>query len=148
MEFKPHNPTWETRLRSEFTTERYMAFLDARLSRLVPGRAEIELPYRPEVTQQQGYFHAGASSSIADTAGGYAAFTLCPADRLVLTVEFKINLVAPAIGDRLRAIGQVIRPGRTLTICDLKVFAIFGEREVLCATGLQTLIYVDARATG
>jgi uncharacterized protein (TIGR00369 family) len=148
MEFKPANAAWETRLRSEFTTERYMAFLDARLSRLVPGRAEIELPYRPEVTQQQGYFHAGASCSIADTAGGYAAFTLCPADRLVLTVEFKINLVAPAIGDRLRAIGQVVRPGRTLTICDLKVFAISGEREVLCATGLQTLIYVDAKATG
>ncbi len=146
MEFKPHNPAWETRLRSDFTTERYMAYLDARLTRLEPGRAEIELPYRPEVTQQQGYFHAGASSSIADTAGGYAAFTLCPADRLVLTVEFKINLVAPAIGDRLRAIGQVVRPGRTLTVCDLKVFAISGKNEVLCAVGLQTLIYVNAKA--
>ena len=146
--FTPRNPAWETRLRDDFTTERYMAYLDARLTRLEPGWAEIELPYRPEVTQQQGYFHAGASSSIADTAGGYAAFTLCPADRLVLTVEFKINLVAPAIGERLRAVGQVVRPGRTLTICDLKVFAISGEREVLCATGLQTLIYVNAKATG
>ncbi|MBD4298370.1 hotdog fold thioesterase, partial [Xanthomonas citri pv. citri] len=80
------------------------------------------LPYRPQLSQQHGFFHAGMVSTVADSAGGYAAYTLFPADSSVLTVEFKVNLIAPADGERVRALGQVIRSGRTLTICELKAY--------------------------
>jgi uncharacterized protein (TIGR00369 family) len=144
--FTPPDPAWETKVRDSFDRQGYMRYLDARLMRVEPGLVEIAVAFRPELTQQHGFFHAGVSSSIADTAGGYAGFSLFPARSSVLTVEFKINLVAAAKGERLRAIGAVIKPGRTLTICDLKVFAVSGEREVLCATGLQTLMRLDDRA--
>ena len=146
--FTPPDPAWETKIRESFERQGYMRYLDARLARVEPGLVEIAVAFRPELTQQHGFFHAGVTSSIADTAGGYAGFSLFPAQSSVLTVEFKINLVAPAKGEKLRAIGAVIKPGRTLAICDLKVFAISGEREVLCATGLQTLIRLDDRSDG
>ena len=125
-----------------------MRYLQASLTRLEPGLVEIALPFRPELAQQHGYFHAGATSSIADTAGGYAGYSLFRPDSSVLTVEFKINLIAPAKGERLRALAHVIKPGRTLAICDLKVHAVSGEREILCATGLQTLICLNEKADG
>jgi uncharacterized protein (TIGR00369 family) len=145
-EFAARDADWETRVRDSFGRQGLMGHLQARITRAKPGLVEIEIPFRAEFTQQNGYFHAGASSAIADTAGGYAAYSLFLPDTAVLTVEFKINLVAPAKGDRLRAIGAVIKTGRTLTICDLKVFAISGEREILCATGLQTLICLNEKA--
>ena len=146
--FTPPDPAWEAKIRESFARQGFMRYLDARLIRVEPGLVEIAVAFRPELTQQHGFFHAGVTSSIADTAGGYAGFTLFPAGSSVLTVEFKINLVAPAKGERLRAIAAVIKPGRTLAICDLKVFAVSGEREVLCATGLQTLIRLDERSDG
>ena len=146
--FTPPDPAWETKIRESFERQGYMRYLDARLARVEPGLVEIAVAFRPELTQQHGFFHAGVTSSIADTAGGYAGFSLFPAQSSVLTVEFKINLIAPAEGERLRAIGAVIKPGRTLAVCDLKVFAIAGEREILCATGLQTLIRLDDRSDG
>ncbi|GAA3091581.1 uncharacterized protein (TIGR00369 family) [Kribbella aluminosa] len=114
---------------------------------MVEATAEvhIQLPSRPEVTQQHGYFHAGATSSIADSAGGYAAFTLFPEGTSVLTVEFKINLLAPAEGDHLEAVGTVIKPGRTLTICRLEVYGITPTTHTLVAAGQQNLIQVDSR---
>jgi uncharacterized protein (TIGR00369 family) len=147
-EFAPPDPAWKTKIRDSFNRQGYMNYLQARLTRIEPGLVEIDLAFRPELAQQHGYFHAGATSSIADTAGGYAAYSLFPPDSSVLTVEFKINLVAPAKGERLRAVGQALKAGRTLTICDLKVFAIAGDREVLCATGLQTLICLNDRKDG
>lgn len=133
------------RVQASFDRQGLMEHLGARLAHIGPGEVHIVLPSRPEVTQQHGYFHAGATSSIADSAGGYAAFTLFPAGTSVLTVEFKINLLAPAEGERLEAVGTVIKPGRTLTICRLDVFAVTGERRTLCAAGQQTLIQVEAR---
>jgi uncharacterized protein (TIGR00369 family) len=100
----------------------------------------ITLPSRPEVTQQHGYFHAGATGAIADSAGGYAAFTLFPEDTSVLTVEYKINLLAPAVGDRIEAVGTVLKPGRTSTVCQLEVFAVQDGQRKLVAAGQQTLI--------
>jgi uncharacterized protein (TIGR00369 family) len=105
----------------------------------------IQLPSRTEVTQQHGYFHAGATSAIADSAGGYAAFTLFPEESSVLTVEYKINLLAPAEGDYLEAVGTVLRSGRTLTVCNLEVFAVATARRTLIATGQQTVIRIDPR---
>ncbi|MFC6155504.1 PaaI family thioesterase [Kribbella jiaozuonensis] len=135
----------EARVRESFDRQGLMEHLGARISYVGAGEVRIELPSRPEVTQQHGYFHAGATSSIADSAGGYAAFTLFPEGTTVLTVEFKINLLAPAEGERLEAVGTVIKPGRTLTICKLEVFAVAGDRRTLVAVGQQTLIQVEAR---
>ncbi|WP_432166609.1 PaaI family thioesterase [Streptomyces sp. bgisy031] len=125
-----------------------MAHLGARLTRIAPGVVHIVLPARPEVTQQHGYFHAGATSSIADSAGGYAAFTLFPENTEVLTVEYKINLLAPALGNHLEAVGTVLKAGRTLTVCRLEVSAVQvdGTRK-LVANGQQTLIRVNRAKT-
>nr|WP_202495711.1 PaaI family thioesterase [Streptomyces sp. SID4982] len=121
-----------------------MSHLGARMSHVGPGRVHIVLPGRPEVTQQHGYFHAGATSAIADSAGGYAAYTLFPEGTEVLTVEYKINLLAPAVGDHIEAVGTVLKSGRTLTVCQLEVFAVRGDTErKLVANGQQTLIRVN-----
>ncbi|MFG2284851.1 PaaI family thioesterase [Streptomyces sp. NPDC048595] len=124
-----------------------MSHLGARISHVAPGRVHIVLPARPEVTQQHGYFHAGATSAIADSAGGYAAYTLFPEDTDVLTVEYKINLLAPAVGSHIEAVGTVLKSGRTLTVCQLEVYGVQadGERK-LVANGQQTLIRVNKPA--
>jgi uncharacterized protein (TIGR00369 family) len=133
------------RVLASFERQGLMTHLGARIAHIGSGEVHIVLPSRPEVTQQHGYFHAGATSSIADSAGGYAAFTLFPEGTSVLTVEFKINLLAPAEGERLEAVGTVIKPGRTLTICRLEVFGVTGDRRTLVAAGQQTLIQIEAR---
>jgi uncharacterized protein (TIGR00369 family) len=140
------DPNYEQRVRDSFLRQPFMASLGAVLARVAPGVVEIELPFRPELTQQHGFFHGGATSSIADSAGGYAGYTVFPANSSVLTVEFKMNLVAPASGKSLRAVGQVVRSGRTLTFCDLTVFARTDDGEKLCATGQQTLICLRDRS--
>src|SRR5690606_39006837 len=114
----------KSRVRESFDRQGLMRHLGATLTVIEPGEVHIELPFCDELTQQHGYFHAGGTSAIADTAGGFAGLTLFPAGSSVLTVEFKLNLIAPAKGDYLEAIGKVIRSGRTLTICHLEVFAV------------------------
>ena len=138
--FKAPDPKWEQKIRASFKRQGFMSYLHAEIIHAEPGSVTVEVPLRSELTQQHGFFHAGVTGAIADTAGGYAGFSLFPPNSSVLTVEFKINLLAPAKGDRLRATAKVIKPGRTLTVCDLKVQAIDGTREVLCACGQQTLI--------
>ena len=130
----------QDRIRASFARQGLMAHLGAQLSHIGTGRVHIALPHRPEVTQQHGYIHAGATSAIADSAGGYAALTCFPADTEVLTVEYKVNLLAPAAGDHLEAEGIVIKSGRTLTVCRLDVYASSGDQRTLIATGQQTLI--------
>jgi uncharacterized protein (TIGR00369 family) len=144
--FEPLDPAWDAKVRDSFSRQAFMREIGARITTVIPGHAEIELPYRETLTQQHGFFHGGVTSAIADSAGGYAAFSLFPPDSSVLTVEFKINLLAPARGEKLRAVGQVMRPGRTLTVCELKVFAIADGQEALCAAGQQTLICLAGRA--
>jgi len=139
------SPEVQARIRDSFERQGLMRLLGAQLAHIALGRVHIVLPSRPEVTQQHGYFHAGATSAIADTAGGYAGFTLFPEDTAVLTVEYKINLLAPAEGDHIEAVGTVLKSGRTLTVCRLEVFGVQGSRRTLVATGQQTLICVDAR---
>lgn len=122
-----------------------MLLIGAELTRVEPGRVTIELPYRGELSQQHGFFHAGITSTIADSAGGYAGYTLFPADSSVLTVEYKINLIAPADGERLIATGRVKKPGQTLTICEFEVVAVKHGQPKTCALGLQTLICLHGR---
>jgi uncharacterized protein (TIGR00369 family) len=137
--FTPRDASWDRKVRESFERQAFMAHLGARIAELAPGRVVLELDARPELTQQDGYLHAGVSASIADSAGGYAAYSLFPAGTGVLSVEFKINLLAPARGSRLRAVGEVVKCGRTLTVCKLEVLS-FTTIDVLCAVGQQTLI--------
>ena len=123
-----------------------MAHLGATLEAVAAGRVEIAAPFRPELSQQHGFFHAGVVATLADSAGGYAAFTLFPPEAAVLTVEFKINLMAAADGDRLLAVGEVIRSGRTLTVCRFDAFVGKSGRLTHCATGTQTLMALVGRA--
>lgn len=140
----PKDPAFAARVRDSFNRQGAMQLLGAKLDRLEPGVVEIGLEHRPELTQQHGFFHAGILATIADSAGGYAAYSLMPAGSTVLTVEYKINLLAPADGHRLRARGMVVKSGRTLTVCDLEV-VVLRDTETLCARGLQTVMCLANR---
>jgi uncharacterized protein (TIGR00369 family) len=143
--FTPAEEGFEQMVRASFNRQGAMRLIGARLALVEPGLVEIELPFRADLTQQHGFFHAGVTSMIADTAGGYAALSLLPAGETMLTVEFKINLLAPATGDRLLATGRVVKPGRTLTVCTLEVHAVAAGESKLCAFGLQTMMSLAAR---
>jgi uncharacterized protein (TIGR00369 family) len=143
--FAALDPDFDARVRASFDRQGAMLLLGATIDSLAPGCCVIVLPYREALAQQHGYFHAGITSAVADSAGGYAALTLFPASAEVLTVEFKINLIAPAHGERLVAEASVVRSGRTLTICTVEVSC---EREgelIPCALMQQTLIRIDAK---
>jgi uncharacterized protein (TIGR00369 family) len=146
--FTPKDPGFEARVRASFGRQGIMTLIGARMTRVEPGLVEIELPYRADLTQQHGFVHAGITSTIADSAGGYAAYSLMPAGASVLTTEFKINLLAPADGEFLRACGRVVKPGRTLTVCDVDVFAVKDGRPTLCAKLLETLMCLEGRPDG
>lgn len=122
-----------------------MQTIDAQLTLVIPGRVEIELPFDESLTQHHGYIHAGIITSIADTACGYAAMTLMPRESDVLSVEFKINLLRPAEGERFTARAAVKRCGRTLTICDCDVASVSGGEEKIIAAMLATMMAVKAR---
>lgn len=145
-EFQPADPDFAQRTRDSFARQKIMFLLGAEMTVVEPGYVEIVLPYRENLTQQHGFFHAGATATIADSAGGYAGFTLFPPGASVLTSEFKINLLAPANGARLIAKGRVVKPGRTLTTCDTEVDIEYtdGSRK-LCAKCLQTLVRLGHR---
>lgn len=144
--FEAPNPDYAARVRASFARQRIMDLLGAEMTLVVPGACEIRLPYKESLCQQHGYFHGGVIGTIADSAGGYAGFSLMPEDASVLTVEYKLNLVAPADGDRLTARGSVIRPGRTLVVCRADVTVRKHGRETLCATLLQTLMTMHGRS--
>ncbi len=123
-----------------------MQTIGARLINVSPGAVDIELPFNENLTQQHGFLHAGAVATAGDNACGYAALSLAPADMAVLTIEYKINLVAPAIGTRFVARGRVTRPGRTVTVCAGDVFAIVEDtKEKLIASMLATIMLLPKR---
>jgi uncharacterized protein (TIGR00369 family) len=143
--FQAPNPGFAARVRESFARQRIMAFLGAELARIEAGYCEIELPFKDELCQQHGFFHGGVIGTIADSAGGYAGFSLMPEGASVLTVEYKLNLVAPADGECLVARGRVIKPGRTLVVSRADVTVRKNDRETLCATLLQTLMTMHGR---
>lgn len=143
--FTPSDPDFEARVRASFDRQAFMATIGATLSRVEPGEIEIRLPIRPNLTQQHGFVHAGAVASIADSACGYAAASLMPADTGVLAVEFKINLMAPAAGEQLIARGRVIRAGRTLSVCQADVVAVSEGVEKPVAILTATIMTVRDR---
>lgn len=133
----PRDPDFEARVRANFARQNFMELLGARLVSVLPGAVEIDLPIREELAQQHGFAHAGAAWSIADSAAGFSAQSLMAADEGVLTVELKINLLAPGQGERLIARGRVERAGRRLIVGRADVYANTGGREthVAIATG-------------
>lgn len=141
----PPNPKYAERVRESFARQGAMRLIGAQLTRVEPGAVDITLAWREDLTQQHGFLHAGIVSTIADTAGGYAGFTLFPADASVLTVEYKLNLLAPGDGSSFVAEARVIKPGRTLSIVTAEVQAIRGDRRTLCALMQQTLIVLHGR---
>lgn len=140
MPFTASDANFEARVRASFARQAAMTLIGAVLTRVEPGRCEIELPVREDLTQQHRFVHGGVVGMIGDSAGGYAAFTLMPADASVLTVEYKINMLAPAKGERLIARGEVVKPGRTLSIVRADVYALQAGRETLIAAMQQTLM--------
>ncbi len=145
MSSDPRGIDGEERIRTSFARQGLMATLGASLGSVTPGFVEIVLTPSPAVSQQHGFVHAGAVSAIADSAAGYAALSLMPAGRGVLTTEFKINLVAPALGERIIARGEVVKSGRTLTLAQAKVFAQSGGQEKLVALLTATLMAIEGQ---
>ena len=138
--FHADDAEFASRVRESFARQGLMKHLGAELVELRAGEATIRVPFRAELTQQHNYFHAGVSGAIADSACGYAAYTLMPADSSVLTVEYKLNLLAPADGEELTARARVIRSGRTLKVCAADIHAKKNGEEVHCATMLATIM--------
>jgi uncharacterized protein (TIGR00369 family) len=136
----------EKRVRDSFARQGLMRHLSAEIAALVLGECEIRVPFRQELTQQHGYFHAGVTAAIADSASGYAAYSLMPSNYSVLTVEYKINLVAPAAGELLIARARVVRSGKTLKVCTADLFAMKDGKETLCATTLSTIMAMQDRS--
>lgn len=132
----------ETRIRQSFARQSLMVTLGATLAALAPGRCEIEAPILPGARQQHGVGHAGLTFSLGDTAAGYAALSLMPPDREVLTAEIKINLLAPAVGDRLIARGEAVKTGRRLSVVRAEVFAETDGKETLIALLQGTMVPV------
>jgi uncharacterized protein (TIGR00369 family) len=151
-EFKPQDPDWDTKVRNSFARQTVMTTIGARLAALKPGYCEIELPFRRDLCQQHGFLHAGITTTIADSAAGYAAFSLMPPGASVLTVEFKVNLMAPAAGEVFVGRGRVIKPGRTLLPVEADVIARGPDGEKSVAQMLATMMCLadraDARAGG
>ena len=137
--------TVDRRIRTSFAKQGLMRTLGAELGKVTSGQVEIMLVPKPEISQQHGFVHAGAVSAIADSAAGYAALSMLPMDRGVLTTEFKINLLAPATGERIIARGKVVKAGRTLTLAQTEVFAEKEGREQLIALLTATFMAIEGR---
>jgi uncharacterized protein (TIGR00369 family) len=145
---KPVDDDYERRTRASFARQPAMATIGIAIEEVAPGRVVLSMPYRAELTQQHGFQHAGIVATGLDTACGYAAFTLMPADAGVLTIEFKVNLLAPARGPQLTFEGTVTKPGRTISVVDGRAWesAAEGAERKLVATMTATLMTITGRA--
>ena len=144
--FEPRDPDWDKKVRDSFARQTVMTTIGARIAALRPGFCEIELPFRRDLCQQHGFLHAGITTTIADSAAGYAAFSLMPRGSSVLTVEFKVNLMAPAAGDVFLGRGKVIKPGRTLLAVEAEVIARGEDGEKAVAQMLATMMCLADKA--
>jgi uncharacterized protein (TIGR00369 family) len=143
--FQPADDAFADRVRASFERQAAMKTIGATIGAVEPGRVVIELGWAPQLTQQHGFLHAGMVATALDSACGYAGFSLMPADAGVLTIEYKINLLAPARGERFRMEGVVLKPGRTISVAEGRAWAIDGGREKLVATMNATLMTIVGR---
>jgi uncharacterized protein (TIGR00369 family) len=134
------NPSFADEITQSFAKQTIMGLIGAELTRVEPGIVEITLPYRADLAQQHGYLHAGIVTTIADSACGYAAYSLMPANSEVLSVEFKVNLLRPAKGATFKAVAEVVKAGKSLTVVRADVFGVDRDRRELVATMLGTMI--------
>lgn len=146
MPHEPRNPAFAEEIKQSFAKQSVMGLIGAELARVEPGIVEITLPYRADLGQQNGYLHAGIVTTIADSACGYAAYSLMPPNSSVLGVEFKVNLLRPARGELFLATAEVVKSGKTLTVVRADVFGIEGDRRELIATMLGTMICLSLAA--
>ncbi len=140
MKFEPSSSNFKKKVEDSFNRQGFMKLINARLIDVKPGYCEIHIPYDLKLTQQHGFFHAGIVSTVADNTAGYAGFSLMEEDSSILTVEFKLNLIAPGDGDILIGRANVLKRGRTLTICRSEVYVVKNGKEKLCAAAQSTLI--------
>lgn len=140
MNFEPKDADYAEKIYKSFAEQSVMKLIGAEISRVEPGKVDIKLPFRKDLTQQNGFLHAGITTTIADSACGYAAFSLMPKDSSVLSVEFKVNLLSPAIGDYFLAEGRVLRAGKNLTVVRGDVFAVNSSERKQIATMLGTMM--------
>ena len=140
MEFEPKFIHFKKKVEESFNRQKFMELINAKLVAVRPGFCEIHVPYDLTLTQQHGFFHAGVISTIADNAAGYASFSLMEENSSILTVEFKLNLMSPGDGDLLIGRSNVLKNGKTLTICRSEVFVVKDGEEKLCAAAQSTLI--------
>ena len=143
---KAVDPDYETRVRDSFARQKMMRTIGAELTRVSPGVVEIEMPFSEALTRQHGFLHAGVISTALDSACGYAAYSMMPADAAILTIEFKINLLSPGKGERFLFRGEVTKPGRTIMVTDGRAYAVDGEGEArMIATMTGTMMTVLGR---
>jgi uncharacterized protein (TIGR00369 family) len=140
--FHPPDPHFAQRVRASFQQQTVMMAIGASVRSVAPGAVEIELPFRADLCQQDGFLHAGIVTTVVDSACGYAAYTLMPAHARVLSVEFKINFLAPAVGDSFIARGKVARAGRTVTVCTGEVIAQSQDAQRVIALMQATMMAV------
>lgn len=146
MASKVPDADYEERVRASFARQKTMATIGAELTLVTPGIVEIEMPFAEEFTQQHGFLHAGVISTALDSACGYAAFSLMPENAGVLTIEFKVNLLAPGKGERFLFRGSVTKPGRTIVVADGQAYAFAANGEAkLIATMTGTLMTIVGR---
>lgn len=145
-QFEPKNPDYDARVRDSFNRQKVMQTMGISIAELSPGHIVLEMAHQDALTQQHGFLHAGIVSTALDSACGYAGFSLMPVEAAVLTAEFKINLLNPADGEQFRFVADVVKPGRTLTICEGRAYAIKGGDEKLVATMTGTLMALVGRS--
>jgi len=146
INFEPIDPNYAARIKDSFNRQGFMNFINAELKKIAPGYCEIELPFSENLTQQHGFFHAGIVATIADNSSGYAAYSLMKSTSSILTVEFKINLMAPAKGECLIGKSKVIKNGKTLKVCQSEIFVLSNGIEKLCAITQATLIELNDKS--
>ena len=145
VRFEAQDPDFADRVRGSFARQGAMHTIGASLVSVAPGVVTIELPWAQALTQQHGFLHAGMVATALDSACGYSASSLMPAEAAVLTIEYKINLMAPAKGQRFRMVGEVVKPGRTITVTEGRAYAIDGNQEKLIATMSATMMTIMGR---
>jgi uncharacterized protein (TIGR00369 family) len=139
---QPRDPRYEERVRASFGRQRFMQTLGATLELVAPGEVRIALAHRAELTQQHGYLHAGVLASVVDSACGYAALSLMEPGVEVVSVEFKINMLSPGVGERFVAVGRVVRSGRTISVCSGEGIAFDGNESKVVVLMQATMMAV------
>jgi len=144
MSFVPKSDNYIEIVQRAFEHQGFMKHLGVEIVDIRPGFCELHIPFREELDQHHGYFHGGVIGSLADVSGGFAGYSLLPEGQAMLTVEYKLNIIAPGAGDYLKGVGRVVKAGRTLTVTEIDVFGVKDGVETQCATAIQTLMAVPA----